>query len=146
MLLPEIVKVSDRRIATLRQMLAAGLGGALGTALDFAALVLLVEVAGLSIPMSAFLAASTGAGVCFLLNKHLAFRDRSPVTLRQVGRFGFVAVAAALLMAVAMKLVAVDLRLPYLAAKALCAAVIFVAWTYPAQRRLVFARRPAPAV
>jgi hypothetical protein len=44
-----------------------------------------------------------------------------------------------------MKIVAVDLRVPYLAAKALCAAAVFVAWTYPAQRRLVF-RRPVPAV
>lgn len=128
-----------------REMLAAGLGGALGTVIDFAALVLLVELGGISIPVSAFLAASVGAAVCFLLNKHVAFRDRTPVTLRQVGRFGFVAVAAALLMGFAMRIVAIDLRLPYLAAKALCAAIVFVAWTYPAQRRLVFARRPASA-
>jgi putative flippase GtrA len=127
-------------------MLAAGLGGAIGTVLDFAALVLLVELVGLSIPVSAFLAATAGAAACFLLNKHVAFRDRTEVTLRQVARFGLVAVAAALLMACAMRIVAVDLRLPYPAAKALCAAIVFVAWTYPAQRRLVFARRPAPAV
>jgi putative flippase GtrA len=127
-------------------MLAAGLGGAIGTVTDFAVLVLLVELRAFSIPASAFLAASAGAVVCFLLNKHLAFRDHSRVTLSQVARFGLVAVAAALLMALAMKIVAVDLRLPYPAAKALCAAIVFVAWTYPAQRRLVFARRPAAAV
>jgi len=28
---------------------------------------------------------------------------------------------------------------PYLAAKALCSLAVFAAWTYPAQRRLVFA-------
>jgi putative flippase GtrA len=127
-------------------MLAAGLAGALGTAIDFAVLVLLVERAGCSIPLSAFLGAAAGAAVCFLMNKHVAFRDRSPVTLRQVGRFGFVAVAASLLMALAMRIVAVDLHVPYLAAKVLCAALVFLVWTYPAQRRLVFARRPAPAV
>lgn len=127
-------------------MLAAGLGGAIGTVTDFAVLVLLVELSASSIPVAAFLAASAGAVVCFLLNKHVAFRDRSKVTLAQVARFGLVAVAAALLMALAMKIVAVDLRLPYPAAKALCAAIVFVAWTYPAQRRLVFARRPAAAV
>ena len=129
-----------------REMLAAGLGGATGTLLDFATLVLLVELAGLSIPVSTFVAATAGAVVCFLMNKHVAFRDRTKVTLHQVARFGLVAVAAALLMACAMKIVAVDLRLPYLAAKALCAAIVFVAWTYPAQRRLVFVRRPAPAI
>lgn len=127
-------------------MLAAGLGGAIGTVTDFAVLVLLVELCAFSIPVSAFLAASAGAVVCFLLNKHVAFRDRSRVTLSQVARFGLVAVAAALLMALAMKIVAVDLRLPYPAAKALCAAIVFIAWTYPAQRRLVFAPDPKELV
>ena len=138
MLLPEGVK-------NPREMFTAGLGGAIGTAIDFAVLVLLVELAHASIPMAAFLAASAGAVVCFVLNKYIAFRDRSPVTLHQIGRFGLVAVAAALLMACAMRIVAVDLGVPYPAAKVLCAAMVFVAWTYPAQRRLVFARRPEPA-
>lgn len=129
-----------------REMLAAGLGGAIGTVIDFAMLVLLVELGHVSIPVSAFLAATAGAVACFVLNKHLAFRDRSPVTLHQIGRFGIVAVAAALLMALAMRIVAVDLGVPYPAAKALCAAIVFVIWTYPAQRRLVFVRRPVPAV
>lgn len=135
-----------RLVTKPREMLAAGMGGAIGTVIDFAVLVLLVELAGLSIPVSAFLAASAGAVVCFLLNKHLAFRDRTPVTLQQVARFGLVAVAAALLMGLAMRIVAVDLGMPYPAAKAVCAALVFIAWTYPAQRRLVFARGPAPAV
>lgn len=134
-----------RSVSKPREMFAAGLGGAIGTAIDFAVLVLLVELTRMTIPASAFLGALSGAAVCFVLNKHLAFRDRSPVTLQQVARFGFVAVAAALLMAGAMRIVAVDLRLPYPAAKALCAALVFLAWTYPAQRRLVFARRPTSA-
>jgi putative flippase GtrA len=135
-----------RLVTKPREMLAAGMGGAIGTVIDFATLVLLVELAGLSIPVSAFLAAAAGAVVCFVLNKHLAFRDRSPVTLQQIGRFGLVAVGAALLMGCAMRIVAVDLGVPYPVAKALCAALVFVAWTYPAQRRLVFVRRPVPAV
>jgi putative flippase GtrA len=135
-----------RSVKNPREMLAAGLGGAIGTVIDFSALVLLVELGRVSIPVAAFLAASAGAVVCFVLNKHLAFRDRAPVTLHQIGRFGIVAVAAALLMALAMRIAAVDLGLPYPAAKVLCAAIVFVAWTYPAQRRLVFVRRPATAV
>src|SRR5262245_47447771 len=114
-------------------MIAAGAGGAVGTAADVATLVLLVEHAHAAIPVAAFIAATVGAVVCFVLNKYLAFRDRSPVTLHQVARFGLVAVATALLMAAAMKLVAVDLHVPYLVAKLLCAATVFVAWTYPAQ-------------
>lgn len=136
MLHPQLVK-------NLREMAAAGFGGVVGTAIDVCMLVLLVERAGLAIPVATFVSATAGAVACFLMNKHVAFRDRSKVTLPQVARFGFVAVAAALLLAIAMKVVAVDLRVPYLAAKALCAAAVFVAWTYPAQRRLVF-KRPAP--
>lgn len=134
-----------RLVKNPRQMLAAGLGGAIGTVIDFSVLVLLVELGRVSIPVSAFFAAAAGAVVCFVMNKHLAFRDRAPVTLHQVGRFGIVAVAAALLMALAMRIVAVDLGLPYPAAKVLCAAMVFVAWTYPAQRRLVFVRHAAAA-
>lgn len=131
----------DGSVKNAREMLAAGFGGVVATVCDVVALVLLVEVLQVAIPVSAFLASAVGAAACFLLNKHVAFRDRTPVTLSQVVRFGFVAVATACLMAVMMKLVAVDLRVPYLAAKLICAATIFVAWTYPAQRRLVFVRR-----
>jgi hypothetical protein len=49
------------------------------------------------------------------------------------------------MMALAMQLVSVELGVPYLFAKLLCAAAVFAVWTYPAQRRLVF-RRAAPAV
>jgi putative flippase GtrA len=128
-----------------RQMLAAGFGGAVGTVADVAMLVLLVQIIRLPIPMSAFLASAAGAAVCFLLNKYVAFRDGTPVTVAQVVRFGLVAVATASLTAMMMKLVAVDLGVPYLLAKISCAAAVFLAWTYPAQRRLVFIRRAAAA-
>jgi hypothetical protein len=56
----------------------------------------------------------------------------------QLVRFGVVALGTALLVAGGMELIAVRLHVPYLAAKALCSIVVFAAWTYPAQRRLVF--------
>jgi putative flippase GtrA len=120
-----------------RQMVHAGIGGAIGTGLDVTTLVLLVHV-GLSIPVAAFLGASVGAVACFVFNKYVAFRDRSRITAHQLARFGSMAMATALLMAFAMKLVAVKLGMPVLPAKLLCAATIFILWTYPAQRRLVF--------
>ena len=121
-----------------RELVHAGIGGAIGTALDVTVLVLMVH-AGVAIPAAAFVGASIGAVACFVLNKHVAFRDRTPVTAHQLARFGIVAVATAVLMAFAMKLVAVKLGVPVLPAKLLCAATIFILWTYPAQRRLVFA-------
>lgn len=145
--LPHRVPVAHRLLIVrfamqLRQMFTAGLGGIAATVVDMSALVLMVK-GGLPVPAAAFLAAAAGAAVGFLMNKHIAFRDRSPITVQQLARFGGVAVATALLMAVAMQLFAVKLGVPLLAAKALCSALVFVAWTYPAQRKLVFVRRPA---
>ena len=127
-----------------RQLVAAGAGGAVGSLLDIGVLVLLVEHRA-PIAVAAFCGAAAGAVMNFALNKYLAFRDRTRITGRQLARFGLVAVATAVLMAVAMQLVAVELAVPYLFAKLICAAAVFAVWTYPAQRRLVFCR-PASVV
>jgi putative flippase GtrA len=127
-----------------KQLVAAGAGGAVGSVLDVGVLVLLVEHHA-PVAAAAFCGAAAGAAMNFVLNKYLAFRDRSPVTGRQLARFGLVAVATAVLMAIAMQIVAVELGVPYLLAKLICAAAVFAVWTYPAQRRLVF-RRAVPAV
>ncbi len=122
-----------------RQLLTAGIAGALGTAVDLGVLVSLVGH-HLPIPFATFIAALAGAATNFTLNKYVAFRDRSPLSLGQVARFDFVAVVAAFLMAAAMKIATASLGLPVVAAKLACAAIVFAIWTYPAQRRLVFAR------
>jgi putative flippase GtrA len=127
-----------------RELVTAGFGGIAATIVDVSVLVLLVEVVGLAIPVAAFCASAAGAVMNFVLNKYIAFRDRTPITFHQLARFGVVAVATALLMALAMKLVAVELGVPYVAAKLLCAVTIFMVWTYPAQRRLVFRMRRDP--
>ena len=129
----------------LREMLRAGFGGIAATATDVSLLVLLVKHVGMAVAPATFLSAAAGAAVGFTLNKYIAFRDRSRITVQQVGRFGVVAVATALLMALLMQLIAVKLGAPLLAAKIICSALVFLAWTYPAQRRLVFRRhRPQP--
>jgi putative flippase GtrA len=115
------------------------MGGAVGSVIDIATLVLMVE-GGAPVAGAAFCGAAAGAAMNFLLNKYVAFRDRSPITPQQLARFGFVAVATAVLMALAMQLVAVELGVPYLIAKLICAAAVFAVWSYPAQRRLVFRR------
>jgi putative flippase GtrA len=128
----------------VRQMLSAGVAGAIATAVDVGTLVAQVHD-GVPIALAAFVAASAGAVVCFTLNKYLAFRDRRPLALPQVARFGGVALGTALLMAALMQLFAVELGVPYLIAKLICSALVFLAWTYPAQRRLVF-HPPQPAL
>ena len=125
-------------------MVAAGMGGIAATATDVVVLMTLVAL-GVSIPLSAFVAASVGAVVCFSINKYVAFEDRSPLSFDQVGRFAFVAITNAFALALLMKLFAVELALPVLPAKLLSAALVFFAWTYPAQRKLVFVRRAPDA-
>jgi putative flippase GtrA len=120
-----------------RQLVASGFGGAAATAVDVGALVLQVQH-GTPVPVAAFISATLGACVGFTANKYLAFRDRSAVTASQLVRFGIVAVATALMMAFAMELVAVKMHVPYVLAKVICSALVFIGWTYPAQRRLVF--------
>ena len=123
-----------------RQLLTAGIAGVLGTGLDLGVLVLLVGH-HVAIPLATFIAALAGAAANFALNKYVAFRDRSPISVGQVARFNVVAVVAAGLLAAAMKIATANPAVPVIAAKLACAAVLFAIWTYPAQRYLVFARR-----
>lgn len=122
-----------------RELVTSGFGGVVATAVDVCVLVLMVQHAA-PIAAAAFCGAALGAVTNFALNKYVAFRDRSAITVTQLARFGLVAVATAALMAVAMHIVAVELGVPYLVAKLICAVVVFAAWGYPAQRRLVFRR------
>jgi putative flippase GtrA len=125
-------------VKTFRALLTSGFAGIASTGVDVGVLVLLVA-RHVSIPVATFLAALSGAGASFVINKYVAFRDHSPLRVSQVLRFDLVALVAALLVAGAMKLVAGTLGVPVLAAKLACAALVFAVWTYPAQRRLVFA-------
>lgn len=116
----------------------------MGSALDVAVLALLVET-GTRVPVAAFCGATAGAVLNFILNKYLAFHDKTPLNAGQIARFAGVALVTALLMAGAMEIVAVRMGVPYLLAKLICAALVFAVWTYPAQRKLVFRRGAAKA-
>ena len=119
-------------------MVRVGVGGVVATGIDIAALIILVEALGSHVTLAAFLAATLG-GVCnFLINKFWAFREKSPIDLRQVTVYAFVSLVTAAFVATVVHLLAVVLVLPYLLAKAIAAVVVFVVWTYPAQSKLVF--------
>lgn len=119
-------------------MAAASFGGVLSTVVDIAVLAALYQH-GVAVAPAAFLAACAGAVVCFVANKYIAFRDRRPADARQIVAFALVALGNAALMAVGMHLACDRGHVPYLTAKVICAALLFVCWSYPAQRRLVFA-------
>lgn len=121
-----------------RPFVLAALGGLAATALDVCVLAALAE-RGVAIALAAFLGSVCGAGVAFGFNKYLAFRDRRPIDRHQLSSFALVSGTTALLMAGAMHIVCDLGHVPYLVGKAGCALVVFAVWTYPAQRRLVFA-------
>jgi putative flippase GtrA len=118
--------------------MGASAGGIIATTVDIVTLRVLVEL-GVAIALAAFLGAVAGAVVQFWINKR-AFGDTTPITTPQVIRFSLVALGTALLMAAAMHVVAVWFALPVLAAKLICALVVFAAWSFPVQRRFVFPR------
>ena len=113
------------------------MGGLTSTAVDVLILILLMR-AGVGVALAAFAGAAGGAGLCFLLNKYVAFRDHRPIDLNQVARFAVVAFGSALLMALTMHVACDRGHLPYLAAKVVCGLLVFACWSYPAQRHLVF--------
>lgn len=122
----------------MTKLVRVGVSGAVATGLDIAALVFLVEAMRSHVTLAAFLAAALG-GVCnFLINKYWAFRDGSPIDLRQVTVYAFVSLVTAAFVAATVHLLAVVMVLPYLLAKAIAAVLVFLVWTYPAQARLVF--------
>ena len=121
-----------------RELLLSGLAGAAATAVDFAGLLVLL---GQHVPvaLATFVGSLAGAVVGFVLNKQVAFRDRAPIDLRKLLRYQLAAVASALLMAVVLKLLVGSLGVPIVPAKLAGAVVVFALWTYPVQRRFVFA-------
>src|SRR3982751_2403821 len=94
-----------------RELLSAAVAGSSGTGVDLGVLVVLVGQR-VPIPLATFIAALAGAATNFTLNKYVAFRDRSPISLGQVARFYVVAVIAALLMAAAMEIATANLAVP----------------------------------
>ena len=121
-----------------KQMVRVGLSGVLATALDVSALVVLIEVFGVYVTIAAFVAAISGGVANFLVNKFWAFGDRTSIGVRQIATYAFVSLTTGLFVAGAVHIFAVGLGWPYLIAKAIAAALVFVAWSYPAQAKLVF--------
>lgn len=127
-------------------MFRVGISGALAAVLDVLVLIGLVELARVHVTAAAFAGAMSGAAFNFAVNKYWAFADDSGIELRQVAGFAIVAAVSACFIAAAVHLLAVMIGLPYLMAKAIAAAAVFLGWSYPVQARFVFpATNPAHA-
>jgi putative flippase GtrA len=121
-----------------KRIMRVGVSGIVATTVDVTALVLLVELLRSHVTIAAFLAASLGGVTNFFINKYWAFDDDAPLQIRQIAIYALVSLVTAAFTAAAIHILAVLIGVPYLIAKAIAAALVFLIWTYPAQARLVF--------
>jgi len=121
-----------------KRMMRVGVSGIVATTVDVTALVVLVELLRSHVTIAAFLAAALGGVTNFFINKYWAFADDAPLEIRQVAIYALVSLVTAAFTAAAIHILAVLIGVPYLIAKAIAAALVFLIWTYPAQARLVF--------
>jgi putative flippase GtrA len=128
-----------------KRFMRVSVSGMVATAVDVVALILLVELFRSHVTIAAFLAAALGGVTNFLINKYWAFADDAPLELRQITIYALVSLVTAAFTAAAIHILAVLIGIPYLFAKAVAAALVFLLWTYPAQARLVFPDASAAA-
>jgi putative flippase GtrA len=130
-----------------RTFLRSALTSLFTTGLDFLTLVTAVEVFGVDYVLATWLGTVVGSLSNFTINRSWAFRG-SAVKLRwQLLRFLGVQIGASTLHTLGVWLLVRFGGLSYQIAKLVVATVVAVAWNYPLNRAVVFARRitPAPA-
>jgi putative flippase GtrA len=108
------------------------------TALDFAAMIALVELAHLSPPLAAGLGAASGALVNFLLNRRWVFRADAGPLGAQAARYAFVSLASAGWNAMGEHVLLPLVGAHYVVVRVLVAVTVGLGWNFPMQKRWVF--------
>jgi putative flippase GtrA len=112
----------------------------LTTALDFATLVGLTELAGVNYVAATWIGTVVGSLSNFAINKVWAFRARDVPAVRAIARFAAVQVGASGLHTAGVWTLTRFAGLPYPVSKLIVAAAVYLAWNYPLNRRFVFGR------
>jgi phosphatidylglycerophosphate synthase/putative flippase GtrA len=115
---------------------------AMATAVDFAAILLMVELVRFGPPLATTLGCVVGALVHYSLNRIISFRSRDSVA-PQVGRYALVSATSALLNTGGVALLALHPQVPYQLAWWLTRAAVYLAWHLPLQYDYVFGTRAA---
>jgi putative flippase GtrA len=105
--------------------------GVFATLSDVTTLLLLVYVGGLREDLANIPSLIPGLLVMFFGNKYFAFEDRSRQVLRQGGRFLFVEAWAFALNAMLFHLLVREAAVPFLAARLMGTAVVYLAFSFP---------------
>jgi putative flippase GtrA len=114
---------------------------ALGTAVDFATMIVCVEALHLSPVVATVIAATVGAVANFSLGRFWTYQGRGAALQPQFFRYALVAAASLGLNAAGEHLFADVLHVQYLLARVITAVVVSNAWNYPMQRFFVFGDR-----
>jgi len=117
-----------------RSTLASGVT----TAIDFAVLTSLVELARVDYVLATFLGSLAGATSSFWINRIWVFETGRGRTLDQAARFVLVQLGAALWHTCGVWLLVEQLAIRYPVAKAIAMVATYLAWNYPLNRRFVF--------
>jgi len=115
-----------------------------GTGVDFAVMILMVELAGVSPVTGTVVGAAVGGITNFWLGRHFTFRSRSKQVSGQAFRYGLVSLASLGLNALGEHGFISFFSSRYVLGRVLVAATVNNVWNYPMQRFFVFADR-APA-
>ena len=112
--------------------------GLVTTLVDFATMIVLVEVAGLTPVASTALGALAGAVTNFLLGRFWTFSPTSLGARRQAQRYVVVSAVSLGLNVFGEFLLHEVLGIGYLLARVLVAISVSLGWNFPLQRRYVF--------
>jgi len=117
------------------------LGALVATALDFATMVLLVEVRGLNPVVATAIGACVGGVSNFLLGRVWVFRPRGRPWVGQAARYALVSGASAGWNALGEHVMHDTVLVPYVAARVVVSITVSLLWNFPAQRWFVFRER-----
>jgi putative flippase GtrA len=128
-------QVKDR----LRQFLTFGAVGVAATAIQYAVLIICVELLGLRPTLSSGIGFTLSAAANYQLNHRLTFRSSRPHRSAAM-RFALVAAIALLLNVFVMDALTAHWHAPYLLAQIAATALVFL-WTFGASAGWTFAHR-----
>lgn len=131
----------SRTVAELLQLIKYGLASAVGLAVDFGLLVLLVETATASVLTASAAGFTLGCAVVYLISRYWVFgRPRQASALQAFLLFWSIGVVGLLLNQGIMYTGAVLLGVHYVLAKTCSAGTVFL-FNYALRSRMVFARK-----
>jgi putative flippase GtrA len=130
------------RLLDVRLLGKHQLAALFATAVDFAIMIALVQLAGLPPPLAAFAGAACGGVTNFTLGRAWAFRGVHTGTLgAQAARYAVVSLGGALLNAATLALMLEVSPFPYMLARIAVSGAVSVAYAFPMQTLTAFRAR-----